>query len=100
MAVPHRNIQRDKEPYEVNSLTYLNLVKVHVSNSSLEKAFDGEGLFHRKDCPDVKDRDLMNRNRLWIDDFLFEHLVMVVVQRIIYVIRRIVSSSTVIFWMR
>ena len=55
MAVPHRKIQRDKEPDEVNSLTYLNLVKVHVSNSSLEKAFDGEGLFHRKDCPDVKD---------------------------------------------
>ena len=60
MAVPHKKSQpREKEPDDVSSLTYLNLVKVHVDKESLDKAFDGQGLFNRKDCPDVKDNCLL-----------------------------------------
>ena len=54
-CVPHRKIARDKEPDDVSSVHYLALLKLHVSRDSLDKAFDGGGLFHRKDCLDVKD---------------------------------------------
>ena len=59
-CVPHRKASRDKEPDDVGSVDYLALVKLHVSKESLDKAFDGEGLFNRKACPDVKDNILNN----------------------------------------
>ena len=54
-SVPHRKIQRDKEPDDVTALSYLQVLKCNLSKAALDKAFDGEGLFHRKDCPDIKD---------------------------------------------
>ena len=69
-CVPRRKISRHKEPDNVSSVHYLALLKLHVSRDSLDKAFDGGGLFHRKDCLDVKD-SIFNTCNIRVLIFIF-----------------------------